>query len=119
MRSNLKVAFAAAVIACAYSTSAFATGAIAVNDAQGMSAEDAGYAVGYGGSEKEASANAVKECKAAGNDNCEVMLTFEQCGAYIGNKAYYATGVGATEAAAIKAAKDDCPDCKLIVADCH
>jgi hypothetical protein len=90
-----------------------------VNDTSGTAAEDAGYAVGYGGSKKEASSNAIKECKAAGNAACEVMLTFEQCGAYVGNKASYATGVGSTEAAAQKAAKAECPECKLIVSDCH
>lgn len=119
MTSLLHAAFAAAILSFAYTTTAFATGAIAVNDEQGMSAEDAGYGLGYGGSKKEASANAVRECKSAGNDSCEVVLTFEKCGAYIGNKAYYATGVGATEAAAYKAAKAECPDCKLIVSDCH
>jgi hypothetical protein len=119
MRSVLHAALAAAVLSCAFTTAAFATGAIAVNDAQGMAAEEAGYGLGYGGSKREASANAVQECKAAGNDSCEVVLTYEQCGAYIGNKAYYATGVGATEAAAQRAAKQECPECKLIVADCH
>ncbi|MFN7027391.1 MAG: DUF4189 domain-containing protein, partial [Pseudorhizobium sp.] len=112
-------AFVATILSCAYTTTALATGAIAVNDGQGISAEDAGYGLGYGGSKKEASANAVRECKSAGNDSCEVVLTFEQCGAYIGNKAYYATGVGATEKAAQQAAKAECADCKLIVSDCH
>lgn len=107
------------MLSCAYTTTAFATGAIAVNDEQGMAAEDAGYGLGYGGSKKEASANAIRECRSAGNDSCEVVLTFEQCGAYIGNKAYYATGLGPTEAAAQKAAKAECPECKLIVSDCH
>jgi hypothetical protein len=119
MKLIYRAALTAAMLSCACATTAFATGAIAVNDAQGTSADDAGYAVGYGGSKEEASANAVKECKAAGNDSCEIALTFEQCGAYIGNKAYYATGVGATEAAAQEAAQADCPDCKLIVSDCH
>lgn len=119
MKSILQAAFAAAMLSFAYTTAASATGAIAVNDEQGMSAEEAGYGLGYGGSKKEASANALRECKSAGNDSCEVVLTFEQCGAYIGNKAYYATGVGATEAAAQKAAKEECADCKLIVSDCH
>lgn len=53
----------------------------------------------------------MKECEAVGSATCEVMPTFEQCGAYIGNKASYATGIGSTEAAAQKAAKAECPEC--------
>ncbi len=119
MKLDIRAAFAAALLSCVCATSALATGAIAVNDEAGTAAEDAGYAVGYGGNKKEASASAMKECKAAGNESCEVVLTFEQCGAYVGNKAYYATGIGSTEAAAQKAALAECPTCKLIVSDCH
>jgi len=119
MKSVIRVALTAAALSFAYVSFASATGAIAVNDDQGTAAEDAGYGVGYGSSKKEASSNALKECKSAGNDQCKVMLTFEQCGAYVGNKAFYGTGIGSTEAAAQKAAKADCPDCKLIVSDCH
>jgi hypothetical protein len=107
------------MLTCAFSASAFATGAIAVNDEQGMAADEAGYAVGYGTSKKEASANAIRECKSAGNEACKVMLTFEQCGAYVGDKVNYAIGIGATEKAAQKAALDECPNCKLVVSDCQ
>ena len=119
MRIAIRAALAAVTLSFACATSAFAAGAIAVNDSQGTAADEAGYAVGYGGSKKEASANAVKECKSVGNESCEVVLTFEQCGAYVGNKASYGTGVGSTEKAAQKAALEMCPECKLIVSDCH
>lgn len=119
MTSVIRTALSAAVFSCVLASSAFATGAIAVNDSTGTAAEEAGYAVGYGSSKKEASASAISECKSAGNEACEVVLTFEQCGAYVGNKASYGTGIGKTEKAATQAALADCPECKLIVADCH
>ena len=119
MTSVIRAVLTAAVFSFALTTSAFATGAIAVNDSTGTAAEEAGYAVGYGSTKKEASSSAVSECKSAGNESCEVVLTFEQCGAYVGNKASYGTGIGKTEKAATQAALADCPECKLIVADCH
>lgn len=119
MRKTIMSAVAVSFLLAIGTTSVFATGAIAVNDSSGTSAEDAGYAVGYGSTKKEASAAAIKECKSAGNSSCEVMLTFEQCGAYVGNKASYGTGIGKSEKEAQKAAMAECPECKLIVSDCH
>jgi hypothetical protein len=119
MNITIRAALAAAFLSCACATSAFATGAIAVNDEQGMAADEAGYGVGYGSSKKEAQQNAIKECKSAGNDNCKVALTFEQCGAYAGDKVNYSTGIGSSEKGAQKAALDECPNCKLVVSDCQ
>lgn len=100
-------------------TSAFATGAIAVNDGLGTAAEDVGYATGYGANQPEAEANAIKECKGAGNDQCKVVVWFEQCGAYVGDRAKSAARFGETKEAAEKMAMDKCPDCKLIVSECQ
>jgi hypothetical protein len=47
------------------------------------------------------------------------MLTFEQCGAYAGDKVNYSTGVGKTEKAAERAALEVCPNCKIVVSDCQ
>lgn len=119
MFNKFSAVLAAAMITCAVATSAFAAGAIAVDDEQGMAAEDAGYGVGYGGNRREAERNAMRECKSAGNEGCKVVVTFEECAAYVGNKSHYATGTGSTLKAAEREALDACPRCKLIVSDCH
>ncbi len=100
-------------------TSAFAAGAIAVNDQQGVSAEEAGYGVGWGSSRKEAERNAVKNCREAGNDACEVAVWFEQCGAYVGDRVNYGIGYGDTKKDAEEMALSECPNCKVIVSDCQ
>jgi hypothetical protein len=100
-------------------TSVFAFGAIAVNDEQGVSAEEAGYGVGWGASRKEAERNAVQTCREAGNDACEVAVWFEQCGAYVGDRVNYGIGYGKTKQAAEEMALEDCPNCKIIVSGCQ
>jgi hypothetical protein len=119
MNTKIRAALAAALLSCVYATSALATGAIAVNDEQGMAADEAGYAVGYGSTKKEAEKHAVKECKAAGNDTCKVAVWFEQCGAYAGDRVNYGIGYGATQKAAESMALKDCPNCKIVVSDCQ
>ena len=68
-------------------TSALASGAIAVNDGMGTAAEE------------------------AGNDECKVAVSFEQCGAYVG------AGFGDTKEATEKMALEKCPNCKIIVSE--
>jgi hypothetical protein len=98
---------------------AYAIGAIAVNDQQGVSASEAGYGVGWGSTKKEAQRNAVKTCTDAGNDTCEVAVWFETCGAYAGDRVNYGIGYGDTKREAEKMALKDCANCKLIVSDCQ
>jgi hypothetical protein len=98
---------------------AYAIGAIAVNDEQGVSASEAGYGVGWGSTKNEAQRNAVKTCKDAGNDSCEVAVWFETCCAYAGDRVNYGIGYGDTKREAEKMALKDCPNCKLIVSDCQ
>lgn len=119
MTNTLRAAIAAAMITCAYASSALAFGAIAVNDEQGMSAEETGYGLGWGSSRKEAERNAVKECKSAGNDECKVAVWFEQCGAYAGDRVNYGIGYGSTQRAAESMALKDCPHCKVVVSECQ
>jgi hypothetical protein len=99
--------------------SAFAFGAIAVNDSQGTAASEAGYGMGWGTTRKEAERNAVRECKSAGNDDCEVAVWFERCGAYAGDRVNYGIGYGGTVKVAEKMALKDCPNCQIIVSDCQ
>lgn len=116
---KLKYAVAAGVLGFLQITSAFAFGAIAVNDQQGMSASEAGYATGWGGTRKEAERNAVKNCVAAGNDDCTVAVWFETCGAYAGDRVNYGIGYGSTKRQAEDKALEDCPNCKIVVSDCQ
>lgn len=98
---------------------ALAFGAFAVDDEQGTAADEAGYGTGWGTTRKEAEANAMQECKDAGNSSCAVAVWFETCGAYAGNRIHYGIGHGATKKAAEKMALADCPNCKIIVSDCE
>lgn len=100
-------------------TSALAFGAIAVNDGQGVAADEAGYGVGWGSSRKAAERAAINTCHSAGNRTCEVAVWFERCGAYAGDRVNYGIGYGKTKRIAEQMALKDCPNCKLIVSDCQ
>lgn len=114
-----RLVLAAAFLLTTQIAPAFAFGAIAVNDSQGTAADEAGYGVGWGSSRKEAERNAVKTCRDAGNDTCEVAVWFETCGAYAGDRVNFGIGYGGTKKEAQRMALDDCPNCKLIVSDCQ
>jgi hypothetical protein len=116
---NFMSAVALTVIVSAQASSAFAFGAIAVNDSRGTAASEAGYGVGWGESRKEAERNAVKECRSAGNDQCEVAVWFERCGAYAGDRVNYGIGYGETIRTAERMALKDCAHCQIIVSDCQ
>ena len=119
MRRTIFTALTISLLVAANVTSAFAFGAIAVNDEQGMSAEEAGYGLGWGSTQKEAERNAVKECKSAGNDDCKAVVWFEQCGAYAGDRVNYGIGYGSSLKVAESMALESCPNCKIIVSDCQ
>ena len=119
MYKTIITTLALTLFVTAGATSALAFGAIAVNDEQGMSAEEAGYGLGWGSTQKEAETNAVKECKSAGNDTCKVAVWFEQCGAYAGDRVNYGIGYGSSLKAAESMALESCPNCKVIVSDCQ
>ncbi|NHT77488.1 uncharacterized protein DUF4189 [Rhizobium sp. PP-F2F-G38] len=119
MKTFIRIAFATTILLAGPVSSAFAFGAIAVNDEQGMAADEAGYGMGWGSSRKEAERNAVQECKSAGNDDCKVAVWFEQCGAYAGDRVNYGIGYGSTQKAAETMATKDCPNCKIVVSDCQ
>lgn len=119
MKTFIRVALATTILLAGPVTSAFAFGAIAVNDEQGTAASEAGYGLGWGSSRQEAESNAVQECKSAGNDDCKVAVWFERCGAYAGDRVNYGIGYGSTVEAAEKMATKDCPNCEVIVSDCQ
>ena len=100
--------------------SAFAIGAIAVDDSVGENDPGYGFVTGED-SEAAAKAGAMKQCKSSGNDNCKVVVWFKTCGAYASSKKYYGYGYGATKEVATKAALDMCGQngCKVVIADCE
>lgn len=116
---TIKFAFIVAAISVLHIGSASAFGAFAVNDAQGVAADEAGYGAGWGSTRKEAEGNAIKSCKEAGNDSCEIAVWFEQCGAYAGDRVNYGIGYGETKQVAEDMALENCPDCKMIVSGCQ
>ena len=103
----------------AFSTNAFAVGAIAVDDSVGDS--DPGYGISVG-EENEADAKkaALKLCKQS-NDNCRIVGWFKTCGAYAASKKYYGYGFGKTKAIATKAALEMCgqSSCTLLTVECE
>jgi hypothetical protein len=119
MRKAIIAALAVSFMATAGATSAFAFGAIAVYDEQGMSADEAGWGLGWGSTRKEAEANAIRECKRVGNDECQVAVWFEQCGAYAGDRVNFGIGYGSSQQTAEKMALESCPNCKIIVSECQ
>ena len=103
----------------AFSSNAFAIGAIAVDDSVGD--VEPGYGISVG-EETEAAAKkaALKECKKH-NENCRVVGWFKTCGAYASSKKYYGYGFGATKAIATKAALEMCGQnsCTVVTTECE
>lgn len=99
--------------------SAFAVGAIAVDDSAGETDPAYGFATGYD-SEGEAKKAAMKFCKENG-ENCKVVVWFKTCGAYASSKKFYGYGFGATKAVATGKALEMCGQnsCKVVVAECE
>lgn len=100
--------------------SAFAWGAIAVDDEKGTSGSGVGYGYVTGADdEKAAERGAMKECRAK-NKSCKVAITFETCGAYAASANRWGTGEGSTKGAARRTALANCANeaCKLVVAEC-
>lgn len=101
--------------------SAFAVGAIAVDDEEGDKAADVGYYVATGeDSEGAAKKAALKGCKGLGMKNCRIGVWFTKCGAYATSKEYTGYGTGKTKQAASEAALDGCGNksCKVVAAEC-
>src|SRR5688572_3038914 len=119
MRKTIFAAITASMFLAAAGSTAFATGAIAVNDGMGTSAEEVGYGVGWGADQKAAEEDAIKQCTEAGNDTCKVAVSFEQCGAYVGDRVHVGAGFGESKEAAEKMALEKCPNCKVIVSECQ
>ena len=100
------------------SSSAFAAGAIAVNDEEG--ARDYDFAmVSYASSGERAAQEALAECRAAGNKSCVVLARFQQCGALALSNKFFRVGSGATSAQAMSRALAECPGCRIAQVACE
>jgi len=98
---------------------AFAYGAIAVDDEVGE--HDPAYGLSVGEDSKEdAMRQALEYCREDG-DYCKVVVWFETCGAYASSNKYYGYGYGRTEAIATRRALEMCGNrnCEVVVADCE
>lgn len=119
---NLKNIYRAALAmtAALCMSSAFAVGAIAVDDEEGEDEPGYGFSMGHD-SKEQASKAAMRECKKAGNDRCKVVVWFESCGAYAASKKYYGVGWGSNAAKATQMALDKCGNrnCKIKIAECE
>jgi hypothetical protein len=115
-----KFIFAAALLTQACGT-AFAEGAIAVDDQAGDKPSEAGWGIGFGDSKETAQAAALKKCQAAGNEHCKVVVWFRPCGAYASSAEKYGVGWGSTEDAAKGKALEACGNnhCKVVASDCE
>jgi len=110
----------AAGLLLAQSSYVWATGAIAVDDEAGGKPSDAGYGIGFGDDKDSAMKAALKKCRAAGNDNCQVKVWFEGCGAYAASYEKFGVGWDANQEVAEDKALDACGNgrCKVVVSEC-
>lgn len=118
----MKSVFAALAVAGALALSAapaLAAGAFAVDTERGQAAGDEGYGIGWGDSREEAGREALRECRKAGNDNCQIVARFDSCGAYVSSRTKYGVGWGSTKEDAKAMAFDNCPNCRLVLAECE
>lgn len=83
--------------------------------------KDCAYGVGAGDSKEEAEKYAQKYCKDAGGEQCGVVISYQQCGAYALSKTHEGIGSGATKEASEQMAKSKCndTDCTIITSDCN
>lgn len=116
-----KMIMAAVMVAgIALTGSAWAAGAIAVDDADATKASEVGFGVGSGSTREEAGIDAVRECKKAGNTSCKVAVRYDTCGAYATSRDYTGVGWGSTEGEAKANALEACgKGCKVAVSDCQ
>lgn len=119
---KVSIAFALTLSVTSFmGTSAYAAGwgAIAADEVVGE--KDPYYGVGGGDSKGEAEKNAKSFCKEAGGRNCEVLVTYQRCGAYAASRKYSGVGTATTKKAAEEKALDACnnSNCSIAASDCN
>ena len=101
-------------------TSAFAVGAIAIDDQMGDDEPAYGFALGEG-NRVAAERSAVRYCRQYGGTNCRAIVWFETCGAVAVTTRNYGYGYGRTKSAATAKALEMCGknSCKVVAAECE
>jgi hypothetical protein len=115
-----RFAATAMILSLVLPSSAFAVGAIAIDDQMGD--DDPAYGVSVGEDTKEeAKRAALKYCKEEGGSNCRSVVWFETCGAVAVTKKYYGYGYGKTKAIATAKALEMCGrnSCNIVAAECE
>jgi Domain of unknown function (DUF4189) len=117
---QLKPFVLAAFVAVAPLGSAWAEGAIAVDDQAGNKPSDAGYGIGFGDTKEAAQAAALRICRSAGNDSCKIVVWFQNCGAYASSAEKYGIGWGESEEVAKSKALETCgnANCRIVASEC-
>lgn len=119
-----KICIASGIALCAtllMGTNAYAAGwgAIAADEVVGE--KDPYYGIGGGKSKGEAEKGAKGFCREAGGTSCEVLVTYQQCGAYAASKKYSGVGTATTQKAAEARALSACnnSNCSIVASDCN
>jgi hypothetical protein len=122
MRNLLMAATLAVLVGLAHTGAAIAWGAIAVDHDFGEDPEDSGYVLvsPHHPTPAAAAADALASCQENG-DHCEVVLTFQKCGAYAASKTNFGVGTGMTLKQAERRAVAACKGarCRVVVSDCE
>jgi len=118
----LKEILAVAAMSSMIAGAAYGWGAICVDDDPGLAHSDVGYGiVTKSPSQQAARSDAMEVCTSEGNAGCQLVLTFQNCGAYAASTVSFGVGAGATQNDAERRAMQDCGEdgCKLVVSDCE
>ena len=121
MRHFNKLLTAAALTTMA-ATAAYGWGAIAVDDAEDIEPTEVGYGIVTASATRDAATTeALRLCKGEGNESCELVLTFQNCGAYAAGRAAFGTGTAMTLKDAEQGALAACgeKECKIVISDCE
>lgn len=115
------IRFAAFAAAMSVAASAYAAGAIAVDDEEGQHHEDVGYGVAVGEHNRdEAAGAAMRRCRQEGNKSCRVVLRFDKCGAYAVSSSHFGVGWGNSLRAAQTMSLKECgSNCRVVVSECE
>jgi len=115
------IRLAAFAAATSIAASAYAAGAIAIDDEEGQHHEDVGYGVAVGEHNRdEAAGAAMRRCRQEGNKNCRVVVRFDKCGAYAVSHGHFGVGWGTSLGTAQAMSLKECgSNCRVVVAECE
>ncbi len=121
LKATKQMLMLAAFAAVVFPVAASAAGWGAISAEEVIGDKDPFWGVGGGNSKAEASKNSQKFCREAGGKKCEVLVTYQKCGAYAASKQYSGTGTGTTKKVAEQNALKVCNNrnCSVVTSDCN